>query len=81
MTEIKIKKISKYDSDNNSKHIANIELELEEINNHLNNLNDYTIRYFKSLINKYGDMHQRKTKISTFDAISVRRNIKARPLR
>ena len=77
LTEIKIKKISKYDSDNNSKHIANIELELEEINNHLNNLNDYTIRYFKSLLNKYGDMHQRKTKISTFDAISVRRVVVA----
>mgnify|MGYP001311569327 FL=1 len=77
LTEIKIKKISKYDSDNNSKHIANIELELEEINNHLNNLNDYTIRYFKSLLNKYGYMHQRKTKISTFDAISVRRVVVA----
>ena len=77
LTEIKIKKISKYDSDNNSKHIANIELELEEINNHLNNLNDYTIRYFKLLLNKYGDMHQRKTKISTFDAISVRRVVVA----
>ena len=77
LTEIKIKKISKYDSDNNSKHIANIELELEEINNHLDNLNDYTIRYFKSLLNKYGDMHQRKTKISTFDAISVRRVVVA----
>ena len=77
LTEIKIKKISRYDSDNNSKHIANIELELEEINNHLNNLNDYTIRYFKSLLNKYGDMHQRKTKISTFDAISVRRVVVA----
>ena len=77
LTEIKIKKISKYDSDNNSKHIANIESELEEINNHLNNLNDYTIRHFKSLLNKYGDMHQRKTKISTFDAISVRRVVVA----
>lgn len=77
LTEIKIKKISKYDSDNNRKLIENIEFTLDEINNNLNNLNDYAIRYFDSLLNKYGHLYERKTKISTFDAISVRRVVVA----
>jgi len=77
LTEIKIKKISKYDSDNNSKHIKNIKLILDEINNNLKHLNEYAIRYFQSLLDKYGDMHKRKTTISTFDAISVRRVVVA----
>ena len=77
LTEIKIKKISKYDSENNRKLIENIEFALDDINNNLNNLNDYAIRYFDSLLNKYGDSHDRKTKISTFDAISVRRVVVA----
>ena len=77
LTEIKIKKISKYDSDNNRKLIENIEFTLDEINNNLNNLNDYAIRYFDSLLNKYEHLYERKTKISTFDAISVRRVVVA----
>ena len=77
LTEIKIKKISKYDSDNNRKLIENIEFTLDEINNNLNNLNDYAIRYFDSLLNKYGHLYERKTRISTFDAISVRRVVVA----
>ena len=73
LTEIKIKKISKYDADNNCKQIQDIELNLDEINNNLSHLNDYAIRYFNSLLNKYGNEYKRKTTISTFDAISVRR--------
>ena len=77
LTEIKIKKISKYDSKNNQKHINNIELSLAEINNDIKHLTHYAIRYFKSLLKKYGNMHKRKTEISTFDAISVRRVVVA----
>ena len=77
LTEIKIKKISKYDAENNRKYIKSIELNLDEINNHLDNLKDYTIRYFDSLLNKYGSMYKRKTKVSTFDAVSVRRVVVA----
>ena len=43
----------------------------------MNHLNDYAIRYFKSLLNKYGELYKRKTTISTFDAISVRRVVAA----
>ena len=77
LTEIKIKKISKYDTINNRKHIDNIELSLDEINNNLNHLNTYAIRYFNSLLKKYGNLYNRKTTISTFDAISVRRVVVA----
>ena len=77
LTEIKIKKISRYDENNNQKYIEKIELAFDEINNDLKHLNDYVIRYFKFLLNKYGKSYKRKTTISTFDVISVRRVVVA----
>ncbi len=73
LTEIKIKRISKYDESNNQKHIQKIDIELDEINNNLNHLNEYVIRYFNFLLDKYGELYKRKTIISTFDSVSVRR--------
>lgn len=71
LTEIKIKRISKFDAFKADEHIANIETNLDEVINHLANLIDYTINYFKQLKKKYGKDYERKTEIRNFDNIQA----------
>jgi len=71
LTEIKIKRISKFDSFKADELIRNIELEIEEVKHHLEHLTDYAIAYFKQLIKKYGSGKERKTEIKLFDTIEA----------
>ncbi len=71
LTEIKIKRISKYDVKKADEHIRGLELELEEIKNHLNNIIPYTINYFKQIKKKFGKGKERKTEIRNFDTIQA----------
>jgi topoisomerase-4 subunit A len=71
LTEIKIKRISKYDSKKADEHIKGIEIELEEVNNHLRNIIPFTINYFKQIKKKYGKGRERKTEIRSFDTIEA----------
>ena len=73
LTEIKIKRISKYNSFKAEELIANILEELEKVNFHLANLVDYTIDYYAELKRKYGKGKERKTEITEFDTINTRR--------
>jgi topoisomerase-4 subunit A len=69
LTEIKIKRISKFDSFKADDHIAKLEDELAEVRRNLDNLVDFAIDYFKHLKKKYGEGRERKTEIRTFDSI------------
>jgi topoisomerase-4 subunit A len=69
LTEIKIKRISKYDSKKADEHIKGIEAELEEVKNHLQNIIPFTINYFRQIKKKYGKGKERKTEIRSFDTI------------
>jgi topoisomerase-4 subunit A len=69
LTEIKIKRISKYDSKKADEHIKGIETEIEEVRNHLRNLIPFAINYFKQIRKKYGKDRERKTEIRSFDTI------------
>ncbi len=71
LTEIKIKRISKYDSFKADEWVKSLEAELEEVENHLAHLIDYTIAWFKSLLKKYGKGKERRTEIRSFDAIQA----------
>ncbi len=71
LTEIKIKRISKYDSKKADEHIKGIEREIEEVKNHLNNIIIYTIDYFKQIKKKYGPGRERRTEIRSFDTIEA----------
>ena len=73
LTEIKIKRITKYDSNKQKLKLINIESEIEEVNNNIKYIKEYAIRYFEHLIKKFGAKRDRKTKIESFDSISVRR--------
>jgi len=71
LTEIKIKRISKFDAKKADEHIKGLETELEEVKNHLNNIIPYTINYFKQIKKKYGKGKERKTEIRSFDTIEA----------
>ncbi len=77
LTEIKIKRISKYDSKKADEYIKNIENEIKEVKNHLNNIVDYTINYFKQIKKKYGKGRERKTEIRNFETIIATKVVEA----
>jgi topoisomerase-4 subunit A len=64
LLEIKIKRISKYDSFRADELIKGIEEEIEEVEGHLSQITRYTIRYFKELMKKYGKGRERRTELS-----------------
>ena len=71
LTEIKIKRISKYDSFKAEEYIKNLESELEEVAHHLAHLTDFAIAYFENLLDKYGKGQERKTEIRNFENIEI----------
>ena len=71
LTEIRIKRISKYDVKKADEHIKGIESELEEVKNHLKNIIPFAINYFKQIKKKYGKGKERKTEIRNFDTIEA----------
>ena len=73
LTEIKIKRISKYDIDKADKKIHEIEDQIRETKYNLENLNDFAINYFKDLKLKYGKNRGRKTEIKIFDDVDVKK--------
>ncbi|MBE6419734.1 MAG: DNA gyrase/topoisomerase IV subunit A [Akkermansiaceae bacterium] len=70
LTEIRIKKIAKYEIHDALKHIADLEAEIEQTRKHLAQLTRYTIRWFENLRKKYGDAWPRRTEITTFDTMT-----------
>ncbi|MEE4257599.1 MAG: DNA gyrase/topoisomerase IV subunit A [Bacteroidales bacterium] len=71
LTEIKIKRISKYNSLKADELIRSIEEELEEVQNHLDHLIDYAINYFRQIKKKYGKGRDRRTELRNFDTIEA----------
>ena len=71
LTEIKIKRISKFDVKKADEHIKGIETELEEVKNHLRNIIPFAINYFRQIKKKYGKGKERKTEIRSFDTIEA----------
>jgi len=71
LTEIRIKRISKFDIDKAQQKIDTLEERIAEIVNHLANLIAYAIAYFKRLIKDYGTGRERKTEIRVFDDIEA----------
>ena len=69
LTEIPIRKISKFDLDKVKDKLDSIEVNIEEVKNNLNHLVDYTIQYFTHLKKHYGKDRKRKTKVDEFDEL------------
>ena len=73
LTEIKIKRISKFDLEKADKKIKQIEEDIDKVKFNLENLNDFAIQYFKNLKSTYSTGRQRKTEIRIFDDVDVKK--------
>jgi topoisomerase-4 subunit A len=69
LTEIKIKRISKFDSFKADEEIKGLENDIAETEKNLKQLTKYTIRWFEDLKKKYGKGRERRTEITTFDRV------------
>jgi topoisomerase IV subunit A len=69
LTEIRIKRISKFDSFKADEHIKGVENAIADTKNNIANLNDFTIAYYENLLKKYGKGRERKTEIRLFETI------------
>lgn len=70
LTEIKIKRISKYDKFRADEEISGYEESIEETEKNLRNLTRYSVRYFEELKKKYSKGRERKTEIGEFEAVN-----------
>ena len=73
LTEIKIKRISRFDIDKAIEKIDNLESQIKEVEAHLLNLVEFAISYFNRLKKEYSENKQRKTEIKIFDDVDVRK--------
>lgn len=71
LTEIRIKRISKFDLDKAQQYIESLEEKIAKVKHHLDNLIEFAIDYFKNLKNKYGKGRERRTEIRVFDNIDA----------
>lgn len=71
LTDIRIKRISKFDSFKADEHIKGVEDNIREVQQHIAGLTDYTISYYESLLKKHGKTRERKTDIRPFETIQV----------
>ena len=69
LCEKPVRKISKFDIKKAMEELANIEMNIDEVKNHLAHLTDYAIRYFQDILKKYGKGRERKTEIRNFEDI------------
>lgn len=71
LTEIRIKRISKFDSFKADEHITKLEAEIKEVKRKLKELVETCIDYFKELKRKYGKDRERKTELRQFDTVEA----------
>lgn len=71
LTEIRIKRISKFDLDKAQQNLDNLEQKIAEVTHHLAHLMAYAIAYFNGLKERYGKDRERKSEIRIFEDIEA----------
>lgn len=71
LTEIKIKRISKFDSNRAEEVLSNLRSELAEVEKNLGQITKYSIQYFNNLQKKFAKGRERKTRMETFSKVKV----------
>jgi topoisomerase-4 subunit A len=71
LTEIRIKRISKYDSFKADELMKSLEEDLKQTIHHLKHLTDFAIAYYQNLLAKYGKGRERKTEIKSFQSVTA----------
>ena len=69
LTEIKIKRISKFNSFEADEHIQSLEKDIDSVEKNLKQLTRYTIAHFERIKKTYGPGRERRTVISSFDRV------------
>ncbi|OIP82924.1 MAG: DNA topoisomerase IV [Porphyromonadaceae bacterium CG2_30_38_12] len=77
LLEIKMMRITKFDSDKANDTLIAIQKKIDEVNYQLNHLTDYTIFWFESLKSKYGKDFPRHTEIRNFETIVATKVVEA----
>lgn len=77
LMEIKMARILKFNKDKADELIARLKTEIEEIDNHLAHLTEYTIDWYRHLKDKYGKNFPRRTEIRNFDTIVATKVVEA----
>ncbi len=71
LTEIRIKRISKYDGFKADELLRDLEKQLKETQHNLRHLTDYAISYYQNLLDKYGKGRERKTEVKSFQSVTA----------
>ena len=71
LMEKPVRKISKFDTKAVDEKLRGIEDEMDEVQNHLDHLTEFTISYFKNLKKKYGKDYPRLTELTGFESIAA----------
>ena len=71
LTEIRIKRISRFDLDKFKENIRSLEGKIEQVKHHLKNLIAYAIDYYSNILKKYGKGRERRTELRIFDTIDA----------
>jgi topoisomerase-4 subunit A len=71
LMEIRIKRISRYDSFKADELLKDLENELKQTLHHLKHLTDFAIAYYQNLLDKYGKGRERKTEIKSFQSVAA----------
>ncbi|SEH95426.1 topoisomerase-4 subunit A [Paenimyroides aquimaris] len=71
LTEIRIKRISRFDLDKAQEKLDALECEIEQVKYHIEHIIDFTISFFTTLKEKYGKGRERKTELRSFDNIEA----------
>jgi topoisomerase-4 subunit A len=71
LTEIKIKRISKFDAKKADDHMAKLDGLIDDCQEKLDALTETAIAYFKEIKAKYGKNKDRKSEIRTFDTVQA----------
>ncbi len=71
LTEIRIKRISRFDLDKFKENILALEGKIEQVKHHLLNLIAYAIDYYNNILKKYGKGRERRTELRVFDTIDA----------
>jgi topoisomerase-4 subunit A len=71
LTEIRIKRISKFDIDKAKQRIEALDQQIDEVKHHLAHLIDFSVAYFERLKKEYGEGKERQTEIRVFDDVDA----------
>jgi len=71
LTEIRIKRISRFDLDKAQEKLDALEGDIEKVKYNIEHIIDFTISFFTTLKEKYGKGRERKTELRSFDNIEA----------